>query len=359
MEAIKTYLETMFSALPQTEESWRLKNELMISMEEKYNELKAEGKSENEAIGTVISEFGNIEELADEMGLKPEKGSNKEPAPLIDLATAQEFLNYGFKTAKMTAAGVFLIVMGAALLVAIMLGGIAPVDVSEEFNPVRLAAGISALLVFVAIGVAIIAPTWLKFMKFEFVQNDFRLPEHVKQYVKSCKEEFLPKMILYIVIGVVVCILAVLFIVVPAIAYIHHLFFGIAGFLAVSAFGVVPLILMGITQASIYSLLKPGYFRREFMEDYSVTTRGERIIGVVAAIFWPLITAGYLLWSFLSGNWHITWIIWPVAGLLFGAFAGGIGAYYNISDNDEDVENLKKKLKKKIIEEIKEELEDL
>jgi hypothetical protein len=38
-------------------------------MEDKYNELISEGKKENEAIGIVISEFGNLDELAEGLGL--------------------------------------------------------------------------------------------------------------------------------------------------------------------------------------------------------------------------------------------------------------------------------------------------
>ena len=34
---------------------------------------------------------------------------------------------------------------------------------------------------------------------------------------------------------------------------------------------------------------------------------------------WMLITAGYLAWSFITMKWAITWIIWPIAGVLFGA----------------------------------------
>ena len=29
-------------------------------------------------------------------------------------------------------------------------------------------------------------------------------------------------------------------------------------------------------------------------------------------------TAVYLLVSFLTMEWHITWVIWPVAGILWG-----------------------------------------
>lgn len=39
-------------------------------MEDKYNELISDGKSDNEAIGIVISEFGNLDELADSLGIK-------------------------------------------------------------------------------------------------------------------------------------------------------------------------------------------------------------------------------------------------------------------------------------------------
>ena len=70
MEAIRNYLETMFLNLPNTPEVYKAKNELWQMMEDKYTELKAEGKSENEAVGTVISEFGNLDELAKDLGIE-------------------------------------------------------------------------------------------------------------------------------------------------------------------------------------------------------------------------------------------------------------------------------------------------
>jgi signal peptidase II len=39
----------------------------------------------------------------------------------------------------------------------------------------------------------------------------------------------------------------------------------------------------------------------------------------VGGVYWCAVTAGYLLWSFLSFDWHITWVVWPVAAVLFGA----------------------------------------
>ena len=59
METIRNYLETMFAGLPNTAEVLKAKDELWQMMEDKYAELIAEGKAENEAVGIVISEFGN------------------------------------------------------------------------------------------------------------------------------------------------------------------------------------------------------------------------------------------------------------------------------------------------------------
>lgn len=69
MEAIREYLNNLFMSLPETPEVLRAKAELLEMMEDKFDELVNEGKTEKEAIGTVISEFGNLEELARELGI--------------------------------------------------------------------------------------------------------------------------------------------------------------------------------------------------------------------------------------------------------------------------------------------------
>ena len=48
--------------------------------------------------------------------------------------------------------------------------------------------------------------------------------------------------------------------------------------------------------------------------------RNERLGGV----YWPVVVAAYLLWSFLSGGWHYTWVIWPAAALLFAALSAAL-----------------------------------
>lgn len=80
MNSIISYLDNVFANLPKTSEMEKLKLEMLSNMEDKYYELKEAGKSENEAIGIVISEFGNIDELLSELDipLNEEKPSERQ-----------------------------------------------------------------------------------------------------------------------------------------------------------------------------------------------------------------------------------------------------------------------------------------
>ena len=97
METIKNYLETMFANMPNTSEVVKAKAELLQMMEDKYNELINEGVSENTAVGTVISEFGNLDELADELGLTKEikqpKANDDFSGRYLGMDEVKEFLS--------------------------------------------------------------------------------------------------------------------------------------------------------------------------------------------------------------------------------------------------------------------------
>ncbi len=67
METIRNYLEAMFAQLPDTGEVRQAKEEMLQMMEDRYNGLIAGGMKENEAVGTVITEFGDIDELRESL----------------------------------------------------------------------------------------------------------------------------------------------------------------------------------------------------------------------------------------------------------------------------------------------------
>ena len=39
----------------------------------------------------------------------------------------------------------------------------------------------------------------------------------------------------------------------------------------------------------------------------------------VSGIYWGLVTAGYMAWSFITMRWDRTWIVWPIAAVAYAA----------------------------------------
>ena len=66
---------------------------------------------------------------------------------------------------------------------------------------------------------------------------------------------------------------------------------------------------VGIYTDDIDKLLEEG--------DYS---RLNKKAGVWDGIYWAIITAIYFGWSFTTMRWEMTWIVWPIAGVVFAAY---------------------------------------
>ena len=60
--------------------------------------------------------------------------------------------------------------------------------------------------------------------------------------------------------------------------------------------------------------------------DYSREKKNNHTAQRVAAIYWPLVTAAYLAYSFITNDWRRSWIIWPVAAVLFGGISAACSA---------------------------------
>ena len=86
---------------------------------------------------------------------------------------------------------------------------------------------------------------------------------------------------------------------------------GVAMLLLLVGIGVFFLVKTSIVWQSFDALLEEGNYTR-------TAKRKEREIG---GIYWGIITAGYLLVSFLTMRWDITWVVWPVAGVLYGVIS--------------------------------------
>ena len=299
METIKSYLETMFANMPDTPEVIRAKSELFGMMEDKYNELISEGKSENEAVGTVISEFGNLDELADTLGLNANshEDSSKTATPDKRILTLDETRHYIRTCSKRS----LLIALGVMLCI------ISPIfPIIGDMVDILIVENIMISLMFVTIAVAvamfIFASTFLKDYAY-IMKHTCILDYQASQYVQNEKERMKPVYSICLTIGVLV--------------------------LAICSAGVMLIVFQANAAASYRRLLSLNgitttsgtYTNTDTSINSSKDYKNFEYINPTAAsvmsVFWPTVSCLYLCISFLTFEWHVTWIIWLVAALIY------------------------------------------
>ena len=86
-----------------------------------------------------------------------------------------------------------------------------------------------------------------------------------------------------------------------------------AGLLLFISAGVNMIVKAGMTKDSYDKILQEA--------DYTKAKKENKVMNAIAPAYWLLVTAGYLAWSFTTNNWGFTWIVWPIAGIIFGAIA--------------------------------------
>lgn len=319
METIKNYLENMFMNVKSTPEVKKAKAELLAMMEDKYQELKAEGKTENEAIGIVISEFGNLEELASELGIE-ENISEYVPGNglSVSMEAARQYCGDMEKASVRYGIGVLLCICCPILL--ILVGGLQEI---YGFSDALLAVtGLVPLFVLVGIAVAIFIITGISMSKYDCYEKELlELDFATEQYVRDRRENSRAGFAVHIAIGVFLCIIAVIpVVVVGSMEFASDLpqVLTVVILLAIVSIAVFLFVTAGVKQEAYHVLLQE--------EEYSVERKNKKgPLYIFNTIYWPVVTAIYLGWSFVTMGWHYTWIIWPIAGVLSVALEAIIG----------------------------------
>lgn len=233
----------------------------------------------------------------------------------VTMEEAQEFIRVRKEASLWIPAGVAACILSPVPL--FLLQGMweeGRLTVSED-----LASGIgfALLLLIVAAAVGSFILTGMKLGKYEWMEKEeFELCYGIAGMVKERLEAEAAGFSRKIAVGVIFCILSCVPLFLLSVLNGSKIVQagGLVFLLLMVAAGVYLLISAGIRKGSYEQLLREGDYTREAKE-------ASRIIGRIAAVYWCVVTAVYLGWSFLTGNWHSTWVLWPVAGILFGAVA--------------------------------------
>lgn len=234
------------------------------------------------------------------------------PVKRVSLALANEFLEWRKRAAKGIATATFLCIVAAIPL--LILSAASQTPVSPVSENLAVGAGLAALIVIVAPAVAIFVLCGLKNAPYRFLDGEpFETEYGVEGMVREKEKAFRASYVKSNVAAACLCVLSPIPLfagVVTGKEFFTVIMLTVTMFLA--GVGAVLFVLVGVRRASMQKLLKEGgYARRD--------KGGNRTKAAVSTVFWLVVTAVYLVWSFVTDDWDITWVVWPVAGILFAA----------------------------------------
>ncbi|MCI2956698.1 permease prefix domain 1-containing protein [Agromyces atrinae] len=333
MNVVIAYLDTMFSAYPQTPRLLEAKAELQGMMEDAYSALIAAGRSENEAVGQVIRDFGNLDEVAPVLGISsdiaPEPAAGVVPASpvtasrqraVVTLDDARAYADSLRRVRFRFSIAVVMFVLSPAVLIALPMaanaGAVTIADSAAVF------VGLLVLFVFVAGGVILLLSASRETAAFtRITDNGFTADPATARWAEALADshERVRTRALQIAIG--------LWILAP-VPLLSFALFSDGSPQAEVRVGIGVVLVLIFVAAGLGIFLPQNWARTVADEigsgDSADAGDDERsIVSVIASIYWPLLTAVFLAWSFIGNAWSISWIVWPIGAVLFGAIAAG------------------------------------
>lgn len=242
----------------------------------------------------------------------------EEIARPVSMEEASAYMDLVEKSSLWIAVGVALCVLSPVIL--IVLAGMQENQLLAMSEDAAAGIGIVVLLAMVAVAVAFFISNGMKMSKYEYMEKEnLSLEYGIAGIVEKKKELFAPIFQRGIIAGVSLCILCVvplmfaLIVGAKEITYIYC----VAFLIAMIAAAVFLFVKNGMIQSSYEKLLEEGDYTRE----KKVFNRKN---ATAITIYWCLTTALYLGISFVTMRWDRTWIVWPVAGVLFGAIEAAL-----------------------------------
>lgn len=244
------------------------------------------------------------------------------PLRHVSMEEANEFLTMKARAAGRVAGGVSLCILSSVLLLVVL--GLTATSASASpliTAEAAIAIGVTTLLLMVTAGVAVILMATMPLKRFEFLETERIETEYgVRGMVRARFDQYQEPHTRHIVLGVGLCILSAVPIIVLTVNWTESSggvisIFATALTLALVALGVNLLVRTSIVNGSYQQLLEEG--------DYTPEQKAERpIMSRISGIYWLLVVAGYLAYSFGWNAWDSSWIIWPVAAVIYGALIG-------------------------------------
>ena len=246
----------------------------------------------------TLSEDGAKESLTDD-------GTSLTP---VSLEEANRYLAHEEANAQIHGLGVFLCIISPSLLLFFLDG---------DPTNLQIAAGLVVLIAVAAFAVFLFVRQGLRKEPFSYLEKEpLDTAYGVESMVREKKKKHQSIRVRRISIGVALCIVAVIPLIIFSATssgtdYARGIFnvpsWTLVLLLFLVGFAVFLFVREGILSGACNVLLEEG--------DY---TRRKKYVGQrIGTPFWCAATVLFLVLSFLTGAWHLTWIVWVAAAALW------------------------------------------
>ncbi|MGN0538179.1 MAG: helix-turn-helix domain-containing protein [Acutalibacteraceae bacterium] len=238
--------------------------------------------------------------------------NNDSTVKCITLSEANAFLEWRKKASVRIAIATFLCILSPiCLLILAAASEIPSFNISENFAVV---IGLIVLLMFAAVAVGIYTFCGFQNTPYKFIETEpFETEYGVKGMVREKQKNYYNTYIKYNIIGTCICVLSPIPLFIGA--FTENAFFTVMMLsvtMLIAGIGVILFIIAGVRQASTQKLLKEG--------EYAIKEKDKnKIKETIGLVYWLAATAIFLAWSFITNDWRSSWIVWPIAGVIFAA----------------------------------------
>lgn len=271
------------------------------------------------ALFNVSTDFLLKDELSDAPVAVDQAPEADAAVRTVSMEEADAFLTLQAQAAPKIALGVSLCILSPMLL--IYLGALSDVEggyrVSEA---VAMAVGLPVLLLVVVGAVALFLRYGRPLERYDYLDKEaIELAYGVEGVVRKRYGAMVKRHTTRLIAGTALCILAAVPLFVSAVfeeqGALMGPVYGLLATLAMVAVGVYLLVETCTLNGGYQRLLEEGDYTRAKKEE-------SKRNGPLLMIFWGVTTGIYLFWSFWTDDWERTWLVWPVAGVLFVAALG-------------------------------------
>ncbi len=268
------------------------------------------------AMFEVSTDYLLKDEIEEAEASGSEGSQEPEEAHGLSLDEANAFLTLREEAGNKIAIGCSICILSPVLLLLLgVLSEMEGVGITEE-----LAGGIgmAVLLVIVALGCAFLIPNGMKLSPYEYLEKEeISLQYGVAGIMRRKKAEYEP-LFRRVITRNTIIIIAGLIPLMLAAGFSMSDFGMVCCFillLLVVSYAVLGIVRVCMVYGGYQILLQEGDYR---VKEKALRRRSEALYGV----YWCAVVAIYLAVSFRNNSWHESWVIWPVAGLLFVVFLG-------------------------------------